>query len=147
MIEMDIDARRRGEILQNRQHGHAAKPGETRAIDNNGFAAMDDVLVCPSFAGRRDAAGDVWIALRQKAQGATRQNDAEAEGHIAGVLFEHPHDMIGVRALHERREKQAGGAGAENIDPHGRSLHDCQKFDNSFLPADSGKACQSGATT
>ena len=132
MIEMDINARRGGEIPEDRQHRHTTKAGEPGAVDHDGLAAVDDVLVRPCFANGRDAAGDVGVALRQEAQRAPRQNDTEAKGDVRRVLLEYPHDMIGIGALDQRGEKQAGGPGAQNIDLHGATLHECQKFDNSF---------------
>ena len=118
VLELRLDPHRASPLLQQLQQREPADRGEADSVDADGLAAVHERDVAPVLHGRRDEIVGVGIVAAQELEGLLGEHDAEAPGGALGVLLVEAHVVPGVALLPERGEVQAGGAAADDRDPH-----------------------------
>jgi len=91
---------------------------EADAVDHDWRAAVDHRQVGPGLHLRRDEVVRRRIIRPQELERPVGKDQSEAEYRIRGVLLDDANAPLGVRALREIGEIDAGRAGADNEDVH-----------------------------
>ena len=114
----EVDAQLAAAIAEDPEQGGAGESAEPVPRRRQALAAVVDVDVIPVMerAGDRLVAGGV--GYRELFERGVGKDDAEAEGVVGPVPFEHDHFVPRVGPLHEDGEVESGGSA-----PHADDLH------------------------
>src|SRR5262249_11988231 len=105
-------------VVEERQKFEPADRGEPVARDGDHGVIVDDGDVGPVLEVRRQVLVERFIVGTQEFERPVGEDDAKAPRRVPRIAFEDDDVMRRVAPLHQRREIQAGGAGAEDPDLH-----------------------------
>ena len=119
---LDLHAHAPAGALQRVEHVDAGRAREVVAVNLHMGAAVHHLHVVALFVVGGELGEELGVGLLQEAEADVREHDAPTVGGTLRVLLVDADLVRRVVLLREHREVQAGRAGADDGDLHGRRL-------------------------